>query len=101
VAIPSYDEYVATLSRLTEHVDPTAPTAETAAIKAAAQSLAALGQVDVITLDLTPSTHSVSRRQPAFSLRCQSPKTWVRYSLAKRRCGSTSFLTRRKSAKRG
>jgi hypothetical protein len=37
VAIPSYGEYVATLSRLTEHVDPTTPTAETAAIKMAAE----------------------------------------------------------------
>jgi len=51
VAIPSYDEYVATLSRLTEHVDPTTPTAETAEIKVAAESLAALGPVDVITLE--------------------------------------------------
>ena len=38
-ASPSYDEYVATLSRLTEHVDPTNPTAETTAIKMAADSL--------------------------------------------------------------
>ena len=44
VPIPSYDEYVATLSRLTRHVDPTAPTAETAAIKMAAESLIACGQ---------------------------------------------------------
>jgi hypothetical protein len=51
VAIPSYDEYVATLSRLTEHVDPTTPTAETAAIKMAAESLAAMGPIDVITLE--------------------------------------------------
>jgi hypothetical protein len=51
VAIPSYDEYVETLGRLTEHVDPTTPTAETAAIKTAAESLAALGPVDVITLE--------------------------------------------------
>ncbi|HEX3959521.1 MAG TPA: hypothetical protein VHZ03_23295 [Trebonia sp.] len=49
--IPSYNEYVATLSRLTEHVDPTTPTAETAAIKIAAESLAALGPIDVITLE--------------------------------------------------
>ncbi len=51
MAVPSYDEYVATLSRLTEHVDPTTPTAETAAIKTAAESLAALGPVDVMTLE--------------------------------------------------
>lgn len=49
--VPSYEEYVATLSRLTEHVDPATPTAETAAIKMAAESLAALGPIDVITLE--------------------------------------------------
>lgn len=35
--IPTYDEYVATLGRLTAHVDPTTPAAESAAIKAAAE----------------------------------------------------------------
>jgi hypothetical protein len=50
VATPSYDDYVATLSRLTEHVDPTTPTAETAAIKVAAESLAALESIDVTAL---------------------------------------------------
>ena len=47
MAIPSYSEYVAALSRLTQHVDPTTPTAETAAIKLAAESLAALETIDV------------------------------------------------------
>jgi hypothetical protein len=50
VAIPSYDDYVATLSRLTEHVDPTTPAAETAATKVAAESLAALEPIDVTAL---------------------------------------------------
>lgn len=48
--VPSYDEYVATLSRLTEHVDPTTSTPETAAIKLAAESLSALDPIDVPTL---------------------------------------------------
>jgi hypothetical protein len=51
VPVPSYDEYVATLSRLTEHVDPTAPTAETAAIKLAAESLAELEAINIATLE--------------------------------------------------
>lgn len=51
MSVPAYEEYVATLSRLTEHVNPTTPTAETAAIKMAAESLAALGPIDVITLE--------------------------------------------------
>lgn len=57
VTIPTYDEYVATLSRLTEHVDPTTPTAEAAAIKVAAESLAALGPIDVITLEQWTRDH--------------------------------------------
>ncbi len=51
MAIPSYDEYVATLSRLTEHVDPTTSTPEAAAIKMAADSLAVLDSLDKIALE--------------------------------------------------
>jgi hypothetical protein len=57
VAVPSYDEYVATLSRLTEHVDPTTPTAETTAIKIAADSLSALQSIDVDTLEQWTRDH--------------------------------------------
>ena len=55
--ISSYDEYVATLSRLTEHVDPTNPTAETTAIKIAADSLSALHPIDVSTLEQWARDH--------------------------------------------
>lgn len=55
--IPSYDEYVATLSRLTEHVDPTTPTAETAAIKLAADSLSSLNSIDVPALEQWTRDH--------------------------------------------
>ena len=51
MTIPTYDEYVATLSRLTEHVDPTTPTAETAAVKMAAESLAALESIHAAALE--------------------------------------------------
>ncbi|WP_300614282.1 hypothetical protein [Trebonia sp.] len=51
MAIPTYDEYVATLSRLTEHVDPTTSTPEAAAIKMAADSLAVLDSLDKIALE--------------------------------------------------
>lgn len=43
--IPSFDEYVATLGRLTAHVDPTAATPESAEIKKATESLAGLPEV--------------------------------------------------------
>lgn len=46
--IPTYAEYVASLSRITAHADPTASTLETVAIKQAAVSLGALS---AITLD--------------------------------------------------
>ncbi len=45
--IPTYDEYVASLSRITAHVDPTLDTPEALAIKAAAASLATLPTVDL------------------------------------------------------
>lgn len=57
MAVPSYDEYVATLSRLTEHVDPTTPTAETAAIIKAAESLAALQTINAATLEKWTRDH--------------------------------------------
>jgi hypothetical protein len=47
VAIPTYDEYVAALSRITAHVDPTLDTPESLAIKTAAASLASLPAVDL------------------------------------------------------
>jgi hypothetical protein len=73
VPVPSYDEYVATLSRLTEHVDPTTPTAETAAIKAAAESLDALGPVDVITLE----EWTRDNPQAVAALRAQLHRTYT------------------------
>lgn len=50
MAIPTYDEYVASLSRITAHVDPTLDTPESLAIKDAAASLAALPAVDLSSL---------------------------------------------------
>lgn len=47
----SYDEYVASLSRLTVHADPTTPTAATAEIRLAAASLAALEPIDADSLE--------------------------------------------------
>lgn len=47
MAIPTYDEYVASLSRITAHVDPTLDTPESAAINTAATSLTALPTVDL------------------------------------------------------
>lgn len=51
MAIPTYDEYVASLSRVTAHVDPTLDTPEGQAIKHAALSLGALPTVDLGTLE--------------------------------------------------
>lgn len=50
MAIPTYDEYVASLSRVTAYVDPTLDTPEAQAIKYAAVSLGALTTVDLGTL---------------------------------------------------
>lgn len=48
--IPSYEEYVRSLSRLTAHVDPALDTPESLSIKRAAQSLITLPSVDLDTL---------------------------------------------------
>lgn len=50
MASPSYAEYIASLSRITAHVDPTTQTAESLTIKRAAASLAALPVVDLRSL---------------------------------------------------
>lgn len=55
--IPSFDEYVTTLGRLTAHVDPTAATPESAEIKAAAQSLARLPAVTQSALTAWVNEH--------------------------------------------
>lgn len=55
--MPTFDEYVTSLGRLTGHIDPTASTPEGAAIKEAADSLIALGTVDVETLAVWASQH--------------------------------------------
>jgi hypothetical protein len=44
---PTFNEYLATLGRLTAHVDPTAASGQAAVIKAGAQSLANLPGIDV------------------------------------------------------
>ncbi|WP_141015639.1 hypothetical protein [Nocardioides sambongensis] len=46
MTVPSYDEYVASLSRVTAHVDPTVATPDSLAVQAAATSLEALPTVD-------------------------------------------------------
>ena len=48
--ISSYDEYVASLTRITAHVDPALDTSQSLAIKRAAASLASLPTVDADTL---------------------------------------------------
>lgn len=48
--VPTFDEYVATLGRLTAHIDPTASTPEAEAISEAAESLEELPVVDEASL---------------------------------------------------
>lgn len=55
--IPTFAEYLASLGRLTAHVDPTAASPEAAEIKAAADSLAALPDVTTTTLATWASDH--------------------------------------------
>lgn len=55
--IPTFDEYVDSLSRLTAHVDPTALTAEGASVKEAASSLTAIPNVTVEALTAWARAH--------------------------------------------
>lgn len=57
MAIPTYDDYVASLSRITAHVDPTVDTPEGHAIKSAADSLGSLPIVDIGTLGTWIEAH--------------------------------------------
>jgi hypothetical protein len=50
VSIPTYDQYLQSLSRVTAHVDPTAGTPRASAIKLAAWKLGALTTVDLAAL---------------------------------------------------
>jgi len=55
---PSFDEYLATLGHLTAHVDPTATTPLSVAIKTAAESLSALEDVSATTLAAWAQEHA-------------------------------------------
>lgn len=55
--IPSFEEYVASLGHLSVHVDPTAATPESAAVKDAAASMTALEELTVESLATWVSAH--------------------------------------------
>lgn len=55
--IPSFDEYLASLGRLTAHIDPTAASPEAANIKAAADSLGELEEIAAASLATWVADH--------------------------------------------
>jgi hypothetical protein len=55
--IPTFNEYRATLGRLTTIADPTAASPEAAEIKSAAASLTALSEVSMATLTSWAAAH--------------------------------------------
>jgi hypothetical protein len=55
--IPSFDEYLDSLSQMSDHVDPTIDTAETLAVKAAADNLGLLKTIDASTLTDWVASH--------------------------------------------
>ena len=57
MAIPTYDQYLATLGRVTKHVDPLVPTTESAEITKAAQSLALLPVVNLASVAAWITAH--------------------------------------------
>lgn len=57
MGVPTFDEYVSTLGRLTAHVDPTASSPEADSIKDAAASLAELQEVDAGSLAAWAKEH--------------------------------------------
>src|SRR6266508_1416382 len=56
-AIPSFDDYVTSLGRLTAHVDPTSASGDAAEIKDAAASLTAMDEVSAEKLTAWAATN--------------------------------------------
>ena len=56
-SIPSFDEYVASLGRLTAHVDPTAASSDAAHIKEASDNLAELDEITAASLTAWAASH--------------------------------------------
>lgn len=65
-SLPSFGDYVASLGRLTAHIDPTASTPEASAIREAADSLTALAAITAETLTLWVGDHPLA--VPALGL---------------------------------
>lgn len=55
--VPTFDQYLGTLGRLTAHIDPTASTPEAEDIKLAARALASIGTPGVANLEAWVRTH--------------------------------------------
>jgi hypothetical protein len=88
--IPSFDQYVASLGRLSIHVDPTAGTPESAAIMEAADSLTALPSIDGPTLVAWIQEHPdwVPALGLAVGMSQEGLKNTLRHSF-----GSTGWVT--------
>lgn len=81
MAIPSFEEYVATLGRLTAHVDPTATTSNAVSIKTAAASLASLPEIttDVLSEWITENPSAVYVLGLAVGLSHEKLKNTLRH----------------------
>lgn len=90
MSILTYDEYLASLSRITAHVDPTGETAETRAIRAAATSLDTLPVVDPVTLTAWASANPTSI--PVLGLVVGLSQEKLKNAL-KQHLGSSSWTT--------
>lgn len=87
--VRSFDDYIATLGRLTSHVDPTAASASAADIREAADSLANLDEVNLETL--TRWIHDHPEWVPVLGLTVGLGQEKLRNSL-KHRFGSAAWL---------
>lgn len=88
--VPSFEDYLASLTRLTAHVDPTVETAESAIIQAAAESLKSLDEISVTSL--SKWARSRPSQVPVLGLSVGLSQEKLKNSL-KDRLGTTAWIT--------
>jgi hypothetical protein len=88
--VPSFEDYLASLTRLTPHVDPTVETEESAIIRAAAESLKGLDEISIASLSAWARARPT--QVPVLGLSVGLSQEKLKNSL-KDRLGTTAWIT--------
>jgi hypothetical protein len=87
--VPSFEDYLASLTRLTPHVDPTVEAEESAIIRAAAESLKGLDEISIASLSAW--ARSRPTQVPVLGLSVGLSQEKLKNSL-KDRLGTTAWI---------